>query len=595
MSKTLFKDVSIVICDSFFSDDDSGEEKHKTQNESVIENENELLIHKDNKINNDDYTTQTWDTSVYETNNVEDANKKLKVAGDEKKERHNNVYSKEHTENYFNFENYLDSTNDESSDDNNNIYMNVNAHVSKEVGNKKVWHDSDDNSDNNSDDGDELNKLIKSDCKKKLKNSKNNKSANSDLSEEEENENEDENEMYISKKKKNDMDSNNIDISHNKNNNFNEYIENVKIKSYKPTKAGEDSYNMDTSDLYIFDNDKTNEYIYNNKRRNKSNEKNIYLKFNFLSTNIKNIKEKKILQVVTTPHNNLIYTLYKTKLYLMQCKDTKLNILKKITFNTPIKSAEEHNECPYIISYDNFIRTYNLEKGVVYKSRIHGIPNQCVPQKIKFYKQHNKEEYTKNTNSFMYSLSFTNSGKINIYDSRCTEVVKSFNMDNDYIGMDFHKNTNSLFSIDNKGYLYNWCLNTNKLKKKIIDNYTVFPTLLNVSNSYLVTCSFNGFLNLYDVNNLDMPIKSFKNLTHSITEAVFSPSNDHLLYLTPYCKNGVRLINLKKKYVYCNIPWFQSEISYNIHCANFFNSGNSMLTAARQNLFYVYNILPSEF
>ncbi|SCM26663.1 conserved Plasmodium protein, unknown function [Plasmodium berghei] len=362
-------------------------------------------------------------------------------------------------------------------------------------------------------------------------------------------------------------------------------VEDISVKGNRDINA------FPSEDIYIYDNKDTDYNIYNTKKNKKQNEKCIFLKYRLHQYTFNQINEKKIKQIVSLPNKNIILSVYKNNLYVMEYKDEELNASKKLKFNKILNYVEEYNESSYILSNDIFLRKYDMTKDAIYKTRVHNPNTVLIPKEIKFYtKNNNLNDETKDEFSDLYSMSFYSSNKINIYDTRSYDIVKSFELSNRFIGMNFHKKTNRLFAIDSKGYIYNWCLNTNKLINKMMDNYSVFPSAFEVYKDYLVTCSFNGFLNLFDINNLNKPIKSFKNLTHSIRDVVFSPAHNCLLYYTHLLKNGIRMVNLDTKYVYCNIPWLTTRSKYNIYAANFFNNGNNFCFATSSNSFYVYDI-----
>ncbi|SBS98359.1 hypothetical protein, conserved [Plasmodium ovale curtisi] len=393
-------------------------------------------------------------------------------------------------------------------------------------------------------------------------------------------------------------------------------IENVNIEMFESENQGKIDYKGE--DIFIFDDTAINDVLYNGKR-GKRVENSIYLKYHLSFFYLNEIQEETIKQLATLPKNNLIIPSYVKCLYVLKYQDKELKILKKLSFKKNIKYVEEHDENLYILMYDNFLRMYNMEKGydsaghecvsthllcttpivnatltVVYKSRIHNQENIFRLKTIRFFDMYgdSKKNNTSGSGSFsnLFSLSHFDSGRIDVYDKRCYDIVKTYNMDHDYIGMNFHQRTNSLYAIDKSGYVYNWCLNTNKMISRVMDNYSIFPSVLNVYNDYLVTGTNNGFLNLYDINNRKEPIKSFKNLVHRVKNAFFSTSNNYLLYYTSLLRNGVRLIDLESNYIYCNIPWFNSPLKHHVLGANFFNNGDNMCLAVKSNAFYVYDI-----
>ncbi|VUZ98949.1 WD repeat-containing protein, putative [Plasmodium vivax] len=372
------------------------------------------------------------------------------------------------------------------------------------------------------------------------------------------------------------------------------YIDRVDIETYEgeeQKKNAASTINME--DIYIFDNNEMDSHIKKKKRQNKMNEKNIFLKYYLQKFTFHQIEDKKIRQLVGMPKANLILPVYGSDLYVLQYKERLLTISKKVSFRGRISHVQERNGSAYILMHDNYVRNYNLEKGVVYKNRIHlGNAGRVIPMEIKFFDAGNEEKkgIPQQSSDHLYGISFRRSRKINIYDTRSFDVVKNYEMDYKCIGMNFHQKTNSLFAIDSKGNLYNWCLNTNKLINRVVDNYSVFPSCFSIHGDYLVTGSFSGFLNLFHVDDLLNPIKSFKNLTLPVSNAVFNPQKDCLLYYTKLAKNGIKLIDLHTNYVYCNVPWFNSNVRHNVLAADFFNGGDNLCFSVKPNSFYVYDL-----
>ncbi|SBT80921.1 conserved Plasmodium protein, unknown function [Plasmodium malariae] len=603
MNYSIFEGDDFIITESFSSnddddDDDENEEKQEKQ-EKLEKKKRKIIKDKNNltaKINKDIFKAQdNNNNNKLQKNfpNNDDVNDATSTREDESYEIKNNghlhkeVNSNNETEDYFNFENYLHSANDiyEIGGEKEGNNKKVRKKVGK--GSNKVWYDSDDDVEDGWVD------QIENEMKEIQLEGEEVCEEIDEEDEKDEKDEEDEEDRSDNFVEENELEENNLIKNEEKENIFEEYIENVQVEDFEKDE-NDTSSKLITDDIYVFDDKAVDSHIRYKRRRNKVNEKNIFLKYHLQNFTFSHVDEKKIKQIVTVPKKNLILPVYNYNLYILQYKDKQLNISKKISLNRPIKYAEEYNGNVYMLSRDNFSRNYNLEKGIVYKNRIHDMPRTSKPKEIKFFDNNNSDNNKEDLNTHIFSLSFSGCGKINVYDSRCYETIKTFEMDSKYIGMNFHKRTNSLFAIDNKGYLYNWCLNTNKLVNKLVDNYSIFPSFLNVYNDYLVTCSYNGFLNLFNINNLNEPIKSFKNLTLRIDNAIFNPSHNCLLYYTSLLKNGIKIIDLKTNYIYCNVPWFYSNKKCNVYAANFFNNGNSLCFAVKPTSFYVYDILSSD-
>ncbi|CAD2105005.1 conserved Plasmodium protein, unknown function [Plasmodium vinckei lentum] len=548
MSANIFEGATVLIDDGFYTSDDNEQKKKKknsaSQNYTNLKNKKSKLNHNDQnndilKENNNESSSDLSESSV--SSDEDQIN--------EFEKQNNNEYSNSKTKkneeyHYFNLDNYLGSDDDLNEEHEQSYNNQTNKKVKGISG--KVWNDSEDD-EYDDDDSSYERKLDR------LKIIQENDNINEETC---------------------------IDVLDEKVN-----IEDISVKGDHDINA------FPSEDIYIYDNKETDNNIYKTKKNKKQNEKCIFLKYRLHQYTFNQIDEKKIKQIVSLQNKNIFLSVYKNSLFVMEYKDEELNASKKLKFNKLLNYVEEYNESSYILSNDIFLRKYDMTKDTVYKTRVHNPSTVLIPKEIKFYSQNNNlDDETKDEFSDLYSMSFYSSNKINIYDIRSYDIVKSFELNNRFIGMNFHKKTNSLFAIDSKGYIYNWCLNTNKLINKMMDNYSVFPSAFEVYKDYLVTCSFNGFLNLFDINNLNKPIKSFKNLTHSIRDVVFSPSHNCLLYYTHLLKNGIRMVNLDTKYVYCNIPWLTTRSKYNIYAANFFNNGNNFCFATSSNSFYVYDI-----
>lgn len=345
--------------------------------------------------------------------------------------------------------------------------------------------------------------------------------------------------------------------------------------------------NMVSEDVFIYNEEMIRMDISKRKGTSGKCQNNIYLPYRTYKFNSKKINEKASKQLITIPKDNLIMPIYKDSIYVLQFKDAQLDVLKKIKFKIPLRHAEEYNGNVYLLGNDNFVRTFNLEKGAVYKNRLNIPHDYSYVYDIRFFTDHSDEQ---EEDAKLFSTSFVESGRINLYDYRTLDVTTSFLMNHDYVGMNFHVNSKTLVTIDKNGYLYKWCLRTNRLIYKLMDNYTVFPSCLKVYKDYLVTCACNGFLNLFHIDNPTEPLKSFKNITHYVKDAVFSQSHDYLLYYSQYSTNGAKLIDLKANYVYCNFPLQNKKNKFFYSSANFFNNGNTICLADKNNTFHIYDL-----
>ncbi|CAA9991032.1 conserved Plasmodium protein, unknown function [Plasmodium knowlesi strain H] len=566
MDNSIIQDDDVIITDTFLSDNE--EEEQFIKQKAFAQRNSRVGIKK-----SDDNTTYVenpnW-RSVRNTNfdgpnedgasSPEEASIILK--NDNPREKENGRDNGE--EGFFDFDNYLkddDNVQEQGKQEDRGKKL-------RSVRNNKVWHDSDDD-------------VLERDSKSH---------SRGFAAESEDDESLDGEQIEIG----HETDEEHLIKNEQSENYFEKYIDKVDIETYEGEEQINAASTIKMEDIYIFDNNEMDSHIKKKRRLNKMNEKNIFLKYYLQKFTFHRIEDKKIRQLVGMPKANLILPVYNSDLYVLQYKERLLSMSKKISFRGRIGHVQESNGSVYILMYDNYVRNYNLEKGIVYKNRIHpGNAGRVIPMEIKFFHTNNEENMglSEQSNNHLYGISFRRSRKINIYDTRSFDVVKSFEMDYKCIGMNFHQKSNSLFAIDSKGNLYNWCLNTNKLINRVVDNYSVFPSCFSIHGDNLVTGSFTGFLNLFHVDNLTTPIKSFKNLTLPVSNAIFNPSHNCLLYYTKLAKNGIKLIDLHTNYVYCNIPWFNNNVRYNVLAADFFNGGDNMCFSVKANSFYVYDLL----
>ncbi|SBT49073.1 conserved Plasmodium protein, unknown function [Plasmodium ovale wallikeri] len=562
MNHPFLEDTDFVIDDAFFSNNDESEGESEEEEKKRISNSNS----KKNVRGNENYEFEDALEDELENNYSNNYKKTRKISWKGKQNHHANnqngnfdreVYSNNETGGYCNFENYLHDVSDLNNGDTVSERYNKRRR-NGEVRTKpnRVWRDSDD------EDLEDTSKKGRATVNKPYGDNEENKITDDD---------------YFSPRE--DVHEYAELGPHEKEKDYIETeIENVSIEMFESENQGEVDYKGE--DIFIFDDIAINDVLYKGKR-SKRVENSIYLKYHLSFFHLNEIKEQKIKQMVTLPMNNLIIPSYDKCMYVLKYQDKELKILKKLSLKKHIKYVEEHDENLYILI-------------VVYKSRIHNQEKKFRLMTIRFFDMlgDSKRNNTSGSGSLsnLFSLSHFDSGRINVYDKRSYDIVKTYNMDHNYVGMNFHQRTNTLYAIDKSGYVYNWCLNTNKMISRVMDNYSIFPSVLNVYNDYLVTGTNNGFLNLYDINNRTKPIKSFKNLVHRVKNAYFSTSNNYLLYYTTLLKNGVRLIDLESNYIYCNIPWFNSPLKHDVLGANFFNNGNNMCLVVKSNAFYVYDI-----
>ncbi|KJP88014.1 hypothetical protein AK88_02289 [Plasmodium fragile] len=566
MDSSIIQDDDVIITDTFLSD----EEEEELINQKAVAQRNGRVGIKKSGYNTAYVGNKNW-SSVRHTNfdgpnedgasSLEEAS--VIVKNDNSCEENENGRDDEEG-GFFDFGNYLNGVDDVGEEDK---QEEESGKKMRSVRSNKVWHDSDDDV---------------MECGSKSR-------ARGFAAESEDDESVDGDQVDIG----HETDEEHLIKNEQSENYFERYIDKVDIETYEGEEQKNAAATINMEDIYIFDNNEMDSHIKKKKRQNKMNEKSIFLKYYLQKFTLHRIEDTKIRQLVGMPKANLILPVYNSDLYVLQYKERLLSMLKKISFRGRISHVQESNGSAYILMHDNYVRNYNLEKGIVYKNRIHlGNAGRVIPMEIKFFDTKNEDnnELPQQSSDHLYGISFRRSRKINIYDTRSFDVVKNFEMDYKCIGMNFHKKTNSLFAIDSKGNLYNWCLNTNKLINRVVDNYSVFPSCLSMHGDYIVTGSFSGFLNLFHVDNLTSPIKSFKNLTLPVSNAIFNPSHNCLLYFTKLAKNGIKLIDLHTNYVYCNVPWFNTNVKHNVLAADFFNSGHNLCFSVKANSFYVYDL-----
>ncbi|EUD69096.1 hypothetical protein C922_00788 [Plasmodium inui San Antonio 1] len=568
MDSSIIQGDDVIITDTFLSDEEGEAEEQLIKQEAAAQRNGRVGIQK-----SDDNTAyvgnKNW-TSLGHTNfdgpsedrasSPEKASIMLENDNpyEEKANRRDNL-----EEGFFDFGNYLNGVDDVEEEDK----QEERGKKMRSIRSNKVWHDSDD---------DVLEKSLNSRSRGFAAESEDDESLEGD-------------QVEIG----HETDEEHLIKNEQSENYLEKCIDRVDIETYEGEETKDAASTINMEDIYIFDNNEVDSHIKKKKRLNKMNEKSIFLKYYLQKFTFHRIQDKKIRQLVGMPKANLILPVYNSDLYVLQYKDKLLSLSKKVSFRGRIGHVHESNGSVYILMHDNYVRNYNLEKGIVYKNRIHlGNAGRVVPMEIKFFNRESEEKkgLSHQSSDHLYGISFKQSRKINIYDTRSFDVVKNFEMDYKCIGMNFHQKTNSLFAIDSKGNLYNWCLNTNQLINRVVDNHSVFPSCFTLHEDYIVTGSFTGFLNLFRVDDLTTPIKSFKNLTLPVSNAIFNPTHNCLLYYTKLAKNGIKLIDLGTNYVYCNVPWFNTNVRYNVLAADFFNGGDNLCFSVKANSFYVYDL-----
>ncbi|ETW30045.1 hypothetical protein PFFCH_02538 [Plasmodium falciparum FCH/4] len=362
----IFEDDDIILTDRFLSDESSENDKREKkkyikENKKNIENVSNVLLNNNfnknvgMKRNNSIFNNEENKDKNYFTNNdlIEHKNKSLlKDKSNEfsfnKHNYSNTRYDNNVTGNYFDFDNYYVSNMDNTNNPEKEIYKydeNIEIDGKNKKNNKRlkrstrVWHDSDDDID------------VKNEHLDTYGNYLNEEKFHSD----------DSNEFNYVDEKEDENLIRNIEAHDNV---FEEYIdEHVHMENISSNTNKDAISHIQADDIYIFDDEKIDMHIQKKKKWNKKNDNNIFLKYFLQKFTIHQIEEKKVKQLVCLPKSNLIFPVYNLNLYMLKYEDNSLNISKKISFKRKIKYVQEYKDNLYILSYDNFLRNYNLEKG----------------------------------------------------------------------------------------------------------------------------------------------------------------------------------------------------------------------------------------
>jgi U3 small nucleolar RNA-associated protein 18 len=154
-------------------------------------------------------------------------------------------------------------------------------------------------------------------------------------------------------------------------------------------------------------------------------------------------------------------------------------------------------------------------------------------------------------------------GVINIVDTQNMMKLGNFKTNSGgCVSMKWSNNSNYLYSLTVNGTVYKWDLRTYRCVQMFNDEggYKSSHLGLSEEDQYMSIGSQSGFVNLYNVNSLQgqkplaKPIKSFDNLTSTVTSIAYNHDSQLMCMASSTSKNQVRLVHLPSRKVYSNWP-----------------------------------------
>jgi len=164
-----------------------------------------------------------------------------------------------------------------------------------------------------------------------------------------------------------------------------------------------------------------------------------------------------------------------------------------------------------------------------------------------------------------------NHGYIILLSNKTKHWIASLKMNSGVKAICFSADSNYLYSFGDEGEVYKWDLRTQRCVLRYRDDGCVHGISIAISNDdkYLACGSDAGIVNLYDATELEnnkQPIKSFQNLTMSISDLHFNHDSQILGFSSKFKKNSFRLVHVGSRGVFSNWPNSKTEFG----CVNSF-------------------------
>ena len=157
-------------------------------------------------------------------------------------------------------------------------------------------------------------------------------------------------------------------------------------------------------------------------------------------------------------------------------------------------------------------------------------------------------------------------GQLYVMDVKTKEFIQSFQMNDEVEALCFSSDCQNLISHGAGGQCYIWSLKGSKLVNKFYDEGTVVGVAVAASpnEQFLATGSESGVVNLYDYdtvlkNENPQPLKSFMNLTTSVSAVTFNHSSELMAFCSMGKTNSVKIAHVASRSVFANFPFHQES------------------------------------
>ncbi|KAJ5079758.1 u3 small nucleolar RNA-associated protein [Anaeramoeba ignava] len=180
-----------------------------------------------------------------------------------------------------------------------------------------------------------------------------------------------------------------------------------------------------------------------------------------------------------------------------------------------------------------------------------------------------------------YLCFMTDSGNILVVSNQTKKLIQTLKMNVDFAdqkniyhgvsngraGASFFNDSRNLLTVGEGGFVYIWDIRNFSCIHKHSDMGTVVPSSIvgSSSSSYYAVGSNSGIVNLYDASTSVLsespaPVKSFMNLTTSITAMQFNPDSNILAISSSLRNSQIRFVHIPSLSVFHNWPSQKSPV-----------------------------------
>lgn len=193
-------------------------------------------------------------------------------------------------------------------------------------------------------------------------------------------------------------------------------------------------------------------------------------------------------------------------------------------------------------------------------------------QQIHYIRGHQKEFFSK----FVYSpnndvIAFLGpNGYIVLVSAKSKQWISDLKMNGNVRSIAFNRTGDLMLSGGSDGEIYVWDMNTRDCVNKFRDEGAHIVNSLTISHEDhpSIACgSDSGIVNIYDDNclktsRIPKPVKTYKNLTTSISNLAFNSRNEILAFSSHRNSQALRLAHIGSHTVYANWPTQTSNLGY---------------------------------